>query len=67
MHRVDGRLFLTKVGCEVQEALTPVVVAHCANAFKGLTEHDLATARGILEHIVGNLDKSLKERIIHGS
>ena len=63
--RPDGRdkraynLFLTKLGCAVQEALTPVVVAHYADAFKGLTEHDLAAMRRILEHIVGNLDERL--------
>ena len=54
------RVFLTKSGRAVQEELTPVVLNHRRSTVKGLKPDDLQAVRNLLEHIVKNLEKSIR-------
>ncbi|HEY5497539.1 MAG TPA: MarR family transcriptional regulator [Syntrophales bacterium] len=50
-------IFLTATGCSVQEELTPVVLRHRRDMVRGIPREDLAATRGILERIVGNIER----------
>lgn len=54
------RLYLTKSGRAVQEALTSVVLSNYGSALKGLASEDLLTMRRILEHVVSNLEERVQ-------